>query len=158
MPGSEASDTAHDAVQRLAPSLRRFARALAADRDEAAADQIVHEAIDRLRRRTESASHLRAALYAGIVHIHRGRRLPAPHELQSARAGRGGVAQQIERLPLDQREVLLLVVLEQLSYDEVATILSLPRSSIVARLARARAALSLAEETSARPAYLRVVK
>ena len=68
-------------------------------------------------------------------------------------------SQHIERLPLDQREVLLLVVLEQLTYDEAATILSLPRSSIVARLARARAALAMAgEEPGARPAYLRLVK
>ena len=157
MAGSEASDTARDVLERLAPSLRRFARALAADRDETA-DQIVREAIDRFRGQAESTSHLRAALYASVVHIHRSRRLPAIHETQSGRAGRGGVAQQIERLPLDQREVLLLVVLEQLSYDEVATVLSLPRSSVVARLARARAALSVAEEAPTRPAYLRVVK
>ena len=158
MAGSEASDRARDVVQRLAPSLHRFARALAADRDDAAADRIVREAIDRLHMRNDSTAHLRAALYTSIVQIHRSRRLPAIHEPEAARAGRGGLAQQVERLPLDQREVLLLVVLEQLSYDEVATILSLPRSSVVARLARARTALSLAEETSTRPAYLRVVK
>lgn len=155
MAGSEASDKVRDVLQRLAPSLRRFVRALAADRDEAAADRIVREAIDRLHMRTDSAAHLRTALYTNIVQIHRSRRLPAIHESE---VGRVGVAQQIERLPLDQREVLLLVVLEQLSYDEVAAILSLPRSSIVARLARARAAFSLAEEASTRPAYLRVVK
>lgn len=158
MAGSEASDRAHDVVQRLAPSLRRFIRALAADRDGTAADQIVREAIDRLHMRNDSTMHLRAALYTSIVQIHRSRRPPAIHEREGARAGRGGIEQQIEHLPLDQREVLLLVVLEQLSYDEVATILSLPRSSVVARLARARTALSLAEGSASRSAYLRVVK
>lgn len=157
MAGSEASDTAHHLVQRLTPSLRRFARALAGD--AVLADEIVRSALGRLLPRSASGPHLKAALYAGVVMAHRARRAPPAEADNGPRPVRTEIVQHIERLPLDQREVLLLVVLEQLTYDEAATILSLPRSSIVARLARARAALAMAgEEPGARPAYLRLVK
>ena len=159
MTGSEASDTAHDLAQQLTPSLRRFARALTADREGGlAAEELLKTALERLPSRNEPTAHLKTSLYASLVHAHRNRPLAAPADSPAARA-HSGIVQQIDRLPLDQREVLLLVVLEQLSYDEVAAILSLPRSSVVARLARARAALSpLGEETPTRPSYLRVVK
>ena len=162
MAGSEASDTTQTLVQRLTPSLRRFARALSVDRDRVvAADEIVRTALDRVSLLpNESEAHLKTALYAGVILAHRSRRpSPANDSDNAAKAGRAGIAHLIERLPLDQREVLLLIVLEHLSYDDVATILALPRSSIVARLARARASLSLpGEETAQRPAYLRLVK
>ena len=159
MAGSEASDTAHHFAQRLTPALRRFARALTVDGDSAVADEFVRAALGRVHPRSVSGPHLKTALYAGVILAHRNRRAAPAEGDHGPHSGRAGIAHQIERLPLDQREVLLLVVLEQLSYDEVATILSLPRSSIVARLARARAALALgSEETSSRPAYLRVVK
>lgn len=158
MAGTEASDIAHDFVQQLTPSLRRFARALAADRDGGlVAEELLKTALDRLPSHGSATAHLKTALYAGIVHTYRNRPLAAATDAPSR--ARHGIVQQIDRLPLDQREVLLLVVLERLRYDEVAAILSLPRSSVVARLARARAALApLSEETPSRPAYLRVVK
>lgn len=47
----------------------------------------------------------------------------------------------LEHLSLEQREVLLLVGLEQLDYAEVATILDIPVGTVMSRLARAREAL-----------------
>jgi RNA polymerase sigma-70 factor (ECF subfamily) len=44
-------------------------------------------------------------------------------------------------LPLEQREVLVLVAVERMSYDEVATLLAMPVATVLTRLARAREAL-----------------
>jgi len=48
---------------------------------------------------------------------------------------------EIMRLPQPQREVLLLVVSEGLSYQETATILEIPVGTVMSRLARARQTL-----------------
>ena len=45
------------------------------------------------------------------------------------------------RLPEDQRAVLLLVSLEDLSYDEVARITGVPVGTVMSRLSRARSRL-----------------
>lgn len=44
-------------------------------------------------------------------------------------------------LPAEQREVLSLVAVQGLSYQEAATILAIPAGTIMSRLARARAAM-----------------
>lgn len=48
----------------------------------------------------------------------------------------------IDRLPVEQREILLLVCMEELSYREVADVLGIPTGTVMSRLARARAKLS----------------
>ena len=47
----------------------------------------------------------------------------------------------LERLPVEQREVLLLVTLESLDYGQVGKILSIPVGTVTSRLARARTRL-----------------
>lgn len=69
----------------------------------------------------------------------------------------------IARLPVGQREVMALVDLEECSYAEVATILSIPIGTVMSRLCRARASLrdTLADkaiETQAGRPALRSVK
>ena len=69
----------------------------------------------------------------------------------------------LDSLDLEEREALLLVVLEGLGYGEAAAILGLPRPALVARLARARAHLASHGRSApqARPeisAHLRLVK
>jgi RNA polymerase sigma-70 factor (ECF subfamily) len=44
-------------------------------------------------------------------------------------------------LPVEEREILMLVAVERLSYDEVATLLEVPPATVIARLTRARANL-----------------
>ena len=47
----------------------------------------------------------------------------------------------LQRLPIEQREPLLLVALEQLSYAECAELLRIPIGTVMSRISRARAAL-----------------
>lgn len=44
----------------------------------------------------------------------------------------------LNRLPMDQREVIVLRELEQMSYDEIAQTLDIPRGTVESRLHRAR--------------------
>jgi RNA polymerase sigma-70 factor, ECF subfamily len=55
--------------------------------------------------------------------------------LQSARAA-------IDRLPPDQREVIVLICVEELTYKEAADILAIPIGTVMSRLARARIAIA----------------
>jgi len=77
---------------------------------------------------------------------------------------RNNFAAALLALALEDREALLLVVLEEFSFAQAARILKISRTVLVMRLARARAALSeIASETPSRPAktlpsYLRLVK
>jgi RNA polymerase sigma-70 factor (ECF subfamily) len=48
----------------------------------------------------------------------------------------------IDRLPPDQREIMLLVCVEDMSYREAATILDVPIGTVMSRLARARMAIA----------------
>lgn len=45
-------------------------------------------------------------------------------------------------LPTEQREVILLVCFEEMSYAEAAEVLGIPKGTVMSRLARGRAALS----------------
>jgi RNA polymerase sigma-70 factor (ECF subfamily) len=47
----------------------------------------------------------------------------------------------IQQLPVDFREIILLREFEELSYQEIATILDCPAGTVMSRLARARAKL-----------------
>lgn len=48
----------------------------------------------------------------------------------------------IATLPVDQREVLLLVCFEEMSYAEAAEVLGVPKGTVMSRLSRARVALA----------------
>lgn len=52
------------------------------------------------------------------------------------------VAEAIDNLPDEQREVLLLVCVEELPYRETADVFSIPIGTVMSRLARARKALA----------------
>jgi RNA polymerase sigma-70 factor (ECF subfamily) len=67
------------------------------------------------------------------------------------------MARAIETLPPEQKEALLLIALEGLSYAEAAAILDVPLGTLMSRLGRARAALRLLTGTPAEP-HLRTVK
>lgn len=70
-------------------------------------------------------------------------RLSAPGDgLAETRLMLGSVAEAIDRLPMEQREVLVLVCVEDFSYKEAAETLDIPIGTVMSRLARARMAIA----------------
>lgn len=135
------------------PRLRRYARALVGDRVRA--DDLVQDTIERAWNKFHlwrPGSDLRAWLFTVMhnVHINQIRATRDFVELddeaaEMAVAGAQGASLEIrdlERalvlLPVEQREVLLLVGLEDLSYAEVAEVLGIPIGTVMSRLSRAR--------------------
>ena len=88
------------------------------------------------------------------------------HELQAPEGAPGSLIDLqrcLMQLPLNQRSVLLLVTLEDMSYAEVAKVTGVPVGTVMSRLARAREhmrALMDAPAQLAQPAQplLRVLK
>jgi RNA polymerase sigma-70 factor, ECF subfamily len=64
-----------------------------------------------------------------------------PYALYLSRMEHEQVRETIQQLPLDFREIILLREFEELSYQEIATILDCPAGTVMLRLARARAKL-----------------
>ncbi len=155
------------------PRLRRYARALTGD--AARADDLVQDTLERaLSRWTlwRAGSNLRAWLFA-IMHnlfvnqIKSGQRIeyygddpppePQARPTQSDALEVRDLAAALQRLPVEQREVMLLVGLEELSYEEAAKALGIPVGTVMSRLCRGRERLrGLLAGTE--PAHLKVVK
>lgn len=140
----------HD-VEAMIPALRRYARALTRDAD--LADELVQDTLVRALR-SEKLFHggdLRSWLYTILTNLNRNRRRalarrPVLMQLTDTTEDAGGteaegrdIAQALATLVDDQRAVLLLVVLEGLSYREVADVQGVPIGTVMSRLARARA-------------------
>lgn len=144
-----------DAVSLIAliPRLRRYARALVGER--AGADDLVQDTLERAWSKLHLYRHgtdLRAWLFTVMHNVHvnqvRAARPTAaleddmPELAQRAVQGDALLVRDLERaiaaLPAAQREVLLLVALEDLSYDETARVLGIPIGTVMSRLARAR--------------------
>ena len=64
----------------------------------------------------------------------------------------------LERLPVEQREIVLLIALEDMSYAEVAATLGIPIGSVMSRLSRGRERLRSLMEGRPDPVRLKVVK
>jgi RNA polymerase sigma-70 factor (ECF subfamily) len=64
----------------------------------------------------------------------------------------------ISRLPAEQRAVLLLVTLEEMSYEEVARTLGIPIGTVMSRLSRAREKLRAMMLGQPAPTKLKVIK
>jgi RNA polymerase sigma-70 factor (ECF subfamily) len=63
----------------------------------------------------------------------------------------------LDQLPVEQRTVILLVSVEDLSYAEAANVLGIPIGTVMSRLARGRERLrQLTDEGEVRPALRRV--
>ena len=155
-------------VQATIPALRRYARALT--RDAETADDLVQDTLVRALR-SEHLFHggdIRSWLYTILTNLNRNRlrslsRRPSiasieENDVLDAPGPEGG-ARDIERalasLVDDQRVALLLVVLEGLSYREVAEVQGVPIGTVMSRLSRARAQIK-AYLDGERPALRRV--
>ena len=140
-------------LESLIPALRRFARALA--RDAETADDLVQDTLVRALR-GEHLFHggdLRTWTFTILLNLDRNRRrglarrpiLAVIEDVDPAGPpGTDGTGGDIERglvlLPQEQREVLLLVTLEGLSYREAAEVQGVPIGTVMSRLSRARTA------------------
>lgn len=155
-----ANRMSRQAIIQHIPSLRRYARALTGD--AWAADDLVQDTLERACSKWRlwlAGSDLRAWLFT-LMHnlfvnqLRDAARRPAPmhlvdaaelaDELAAPEAGTA-VGLDLQRclmlLPQDQREVLLLVGIEDLPYAEVARITGVPLGTVMSRLSRARARL-----------------
>jgi RNA polymerase sigma-70 factor (ECF subfamily) len=135
------------------PRLRRYARALTGD--VVLADDLVQDTLERALGKWAlwRPGNLRAWLFS-IMHnlfVNQMRSprlvdypgdeglpdLPARPTQNDALELRD-FARHLARLPDEQREVLLLVALEDLSYEDAAKVLGVPVGTVMSRLSRAR--------------------
>lgn len=133
-------------------ALRRYARALTGD--AWAADDLVQDTLERACHKWSlwtPGTDLRAWLFTLMHNLHASqvRRTPAPAEdidtldaEPTARAATPDGHLDLQRclllLPEEQRAVLLLAALEDLSYAEIARVLGVPIGTVMSRLSRAR--------------------
>ena len=156
------------------PRLRRYARAMVGDR--AAADDLVQDTLERAWSQLaqwRSGSSLRPWLLS-IMHNLRIDQLRRPglsispvddadldvptRATQTDRLEVRDLAHALSRLPEEQREVVLLVALEEMSYREVASTLGIPTGTVMSRLARGRERLRQIMDGQQPMAKLRVVR
>jgi RNA polymerase sigma-70 factor (ECF subfamily) len=167
-------------IEPLIPALRRYALALC--RDPHLADDLVQDCLERalsnwtFRRPDGSVrSWLFAILHNGFISHYRkranrsvhtslyehGAELPTPPGQDSA-LGVHDVLGALDTLPDDQRAVLLLIGIEDVSYAEAARILGVPLGTVMSRLSRGRERLRRAMDgerpASQGPMSLRRVK
>jgi RNA polymerase sigma-70 factor (ECF subfamily) len=154
-------------VEAMIPALRRYARALARDAD--IADDLVQDTLVRALRseRLFLGGDIRSWLYTILTNLNKNRRRSLARKPQFTQlsenkpdaSGTEAESRDIERalatLVEEQRSVLLLVMLEGLSYREVADIQGVPIGTVMSRLARARAHIKAALDGE-RPALRRV--
>ena len=138
-------------VEAAIPALRRYARALTRNAD--IADDLVQDTLVRALRSEHlfQGEEVRSWLYTILTNLNRNRlrslaRRPsltsiedndAP-DLAGPEAGGRDIERALATLAEDQRNALLLVVLEGLSYREVAEVQGVPIGTVMSRLARAR--------------------
>jgi len=163
-----------DQVEECVPALRRYARALTHNPD--LADDLVQDCLERSIRKSSlwrPTGPLQAWLFKMLLNIYRNdlrqrRRapenlpiasLPVEPQVQSASPGRLAFVETVramQALPTEQREALLLIAVEGMSYAEAAEVLGIPIGTLMSRLGRARAALrSLTDDGGSK---LRTVK
>lgn len=143
------------------PRLRRYARVLTGDAHRA--DDLVQDTLARAwakRSLWRAGSDLRAWMFTIMHNLYVNQRSLrkreranasldaddalaahwelAVHATQSDRVEVNEVLAQIGRLPVEQREVLILAAVEELRYEEIARLLGVPLGTVMSRLSRGR--------------------
>ncbi len=162
-----------NAVVREIPRLRRYARALTGN--AVAADDLVQDTLERALRRFAlfRPGDLRAWLFTIMHNLYISQTrmtrmevedaetilgtLPAP-DGASDHAALADLDLCLQQLPAPQREVLLLVALEELSYEDTARVIGVPIGTVMSRLSRARTRLRALLAGSQPATHLQVVK
>ena len=146
----------HRLIEQEIPRLRRYARALT--RDYARADDLVQDTLGRAlvkEDRWQPGTDLRAWLFtimhnqnvnnvrrdireSGVIDIGQiSMTLPATTDPSASRQ-MFELERALAQLSLEQRQVILLVGLEGMSYEDTAGILSIPVGTVRSRLSRGR--------------------
>ncbi len=157
------------------PHLRRYARALG--RDTLGADDLVQDCLERALSRLHlfrPGTNLRTWLFTILHNLHvndlrrRARRLddiPLEEGIEARAASpdkpSGGLAvrdlsRALDQLADEQREVILLIGLEEMSYKEASEVLGVPIGTIMSRLSRGRERLRTLMEGGDAPVLRRV--
>ncbi|HEX7928578.1 MAG TPA: RNA polymerase sigma factor [bacterium] len=143
-------------IEQQIPRLRRYAQALVGDSTRA--DDIVQDCLERAWTKIHlfrPGSDLRAWLFTILhnVHANAARRYntspamvplvdenlaPSTRATQLDELEVGDLKDALARLSDDQRQVILMVGMEQMRYEEVAHVLDIPIGTVMSRLHRAR--------------------
>ena len=141
----------YDLIVPYIPHLRRYARALVGDRD--GADDLVQDTLERAVRKFHlwRPGDLRAWLFSIMHNVFvnqlKARKIPTDVEIDETIAApassvSGLDLQDLQRalgsLAPEQREVVLLVALEDMSYADVSRALGIPMGTVMSRLSRGR--------------------
>jgi len=157
----------------LIPRLRRYARALVGER--ARADDLVQDTLERAWVKLHlfrAGTDLRAWLFTVMHNVYVNQIRAAREMVELDEAALEGISadpqgdrldmrdleRALHRLPAEQRQVLLLVALEDMSYDEAARALGVPIGTVMSRLSRARERLRALMYGLPLAAKLQVVK
>jgi RNA polymerase sigma-70 factor (ECF subfamily) len=150
------------------PSLRRYARALTGN--AWAADDLVQDTLERACSKWRLwlvGTNLRAWLFSVMHNLFVNQLRQSPERGQLSLVDLDDVANELlapetdtgqtldlqrclMRLPPEQREVLLLVSLEDMGYAEVAKVTGVPIGTVMSRLSRARGRLQALMDEPAR--------
>ena len=148
-------------IEALIPRLRRYARAMV--RDPAAADDLVQDCLVRALGKIhlwERGTDLRAWLFTilhnqhislarqaarqrDIIELQKYKPGSAPSPSQMVTLELRDLKRAIARLPEEQRSVILLVGLEGMRYEEVASVVNLPVGTVRSRVSRGRETLRM---------------
>ena len=139
------------------PRLRRYARAITGSREDA--DDLVQDTLERAWAKSalwRGVGDMRSWLF-GIMHnlhvdgvrkpritiVNVDEDLPAipVAPTQGERLAVVDLQTALNQLPIEQREILLLVALEDMAYGDIAKTLSIPIGTVMSRLSRGRARL-----------------
>lgn len=136
------------------PALRRYARALIGDRTHA--DDLVQETLERAwgklhmwRRGSDMRAWMFSIMHNTFINQIRKNKIDTVSLDDDALAVPTRATQEdtlqmrdlsaaIAKLPHEYREVILLIGLEQMSYEETAKVLGIPLGTVMSRLSRGR--------------------
>jgi RNA polymerase sigma-70 factor (ECF subfamily) len=153
------------------PNLRRYARALIGDRE--GADDLVQDTLERAVRKFHlwRPGDLRAWLFSIMHNVFvnqlKARKVAYEVEIDDSIAAPQSSVTSTDLMDLDralmalspdQREVVLLVALEDMTYAEVSRALGIPIGTVMSRLSRAREKLRRLMEGEAARGTLRVIQ
>jgi RNA polymerase sigma factor (sigma-70 family) len=167
-------NTLDEQLRDLIPRLRRFALSLT--RNSSSADDLVQASLERalsswgdkradgdlrawlftILYRQFLDAHRRSRRYARMLEFFTGRDDAEPSVERTVIAQ--STLQAFDRLPTEQRALLLMVSVEGLTYKEAAEILGVPTGTVMSRLSRARQALRQMSDGEISSPSLRILK